>query len=136
MAVRTKTDNEAAGGDLDHAETEHEHMHSHGAGCGHDHPEAAHSAHTHTHDPQEIRKIVNRLSRCAGHLEAVKHMVERGEDCSDVLIQMAAVRSELTNAGKALLKEHLEHCIVEAAEQGDQASIERMNEAIDRFIKY
>jgi DNA-binding FrmR family transcriptional regulator len=63
-------------------------------------------------------------------------MVERGEDCSDVLIQMAAVRSELTNAGKALLKEHLEHCIVEAAEQGDQASIERMNEAIDRFIKY
>jgi DNA-binding FrmR family transcriptional regulator len=77
---------------------------------------------------------VNRLSRCIGHLEKVRQMVENGEDCSDVLIQLAAVRSALGSAGKLLLKGHLEHCIVEAVEEGDDTSIEKMKQAIDRFI--
>lgn len=94
----------------------------------------AHS-HSHTHSPAEMRKIVNRLSRSIGHLEAVKRMIESGQDCSDVLIQLAAVRAEINNAGKALLKEHLEHCIVEAVEEQDKESIEKVNKAIDQFIR-
>ena len=108
----------------DNAEA-HEHVHAH----GHTH------SHTHTHDPKDIRKIVNRLSRSIGHLESVKRMVENNVDCSDVLIQIAAVRAELTNAGKLLLKEHLEHCIVEAVAENDPVAIQKMNEAIDKFMK-
>jgi DNA-binding FrmR family transcriptional regulator len=108
----------------DNAEA-HEHVHVH----GHTH------SHTHTHDPKDIRKIVNRLSRSIGHLESVKRMVENNVDCSDVLIQIAAVRAELTNAGKLLLKEHLEHCIVEAVAENDPVAIQKMNEAIDKFMK-
>ena len=92
-------------------------------------------SHSHTHDPEEIRKIVNRLSRTIGHLNHVKEMVERNEDCSDVLVQLAAVKAELNNTGKVILKEHLEHCIVEAAEEGDMDAIEKMNDAIDKFMK-
>ncbi len=92
-------------------------------------------SHSHTHDPEEIRKIVNRLSRAIGHLNHVKEMVERNEDCSDVLVQLAAVKAELNNTGKVILKEHLEHCIVEAAEEGDMDAIEKMNDAIDKFMK-
>ncbi len=106
-------------------EHDHEHVHAH----GHTH------SHTHTHDPKDIRKIVNRLSRSIGHLESVKRMVENNVDCSDVLIQIAAVRAELTNAGKLLLKEHLEHCIVEAVAENDPVAIQKMNEAIDKFMK-
>ena len=91
--------------------------------------------HSHSHDPAEMKKIVNRLSRSIGHLESVKRMIEDGQDCSDVLIQLAAVRSELNGAGKALLKEHLEHCIVEAVKEQDHESIMRMNKAIDQFMK-
>ena len=92
-------------------------------------------SHTHTHDPDDIRAIVNRLSRAGGHLESVKRMIEDGRDCSEVLIQLAAVRSEINNAGKELLKEHMEHCIVEAVEENDSEAIEKLNEAIDRFMK-
>lgn len=91
--------------------------------------------HTHTHDPQEIKAIVNRLARATGHLESVKKMVEDGRDCADVLIQLSAVRSEINNAGKLLLKEHMEHCIVEAVEEHDTEAVEHMNRAIDMFIK-
>lgn len=112
------------------------HTHSHGSGTldiasSHTH---VHSP-SHTHSPAEMRKIVNRLSRSIGHLEAVKRMIENGQDCSDVLIQLAAVKAEINNAGKALLKEHLEHCIVEAVEEQDKESIEKVNKAIDQFIR-
>lgn len=98
---------------------EHEHSHSH----------------SHTHDPKEIRAIVNRLSRSIGHLESVKRMVEDGQDCSDVLVQLAAVKAEINSTGKLLLKEHMEHCIVEAVRENDETSIEKMNDAIDKFMK-
>lgn len=94
-----------------------------------------HANHSHTHDPKEIRAIINRLSKSIGHLESVRKMLEDGKDCADVLIQLSAVRSEINNAGKLLLKEHMEHCIVEAVQENDQAAIERMNKAIDMFMK-
>ena len=94
-----------------------------------------HRNHSHSHDPAEMKKIINRLSRSIGHLESVRRMIEEGCDCPDVLIQLAAVRSELNGAGKALLKEHLRHCIVHAVKEGDEEAMERMNEAIERFVK-
>ena len=121
-------------------EHSHDHGHTHEHDHEHDHPhehgthEHAHS-HSHTHDPQEIKKIINRISKAAGHLESTKHMLEEGRDCAEVLIQLAAIRSEINSAGKALLKEHLEHCIVEAVAENDQESVERMNKAIDMFMK-
>jgi DNA-binding FrmR family transcriptional regulator len=91
--------------------------------------------HSHTHDPEHIRQIVNRLSRSLGHLESVRAMVERGEDCSDVLIQLAAVRGEINKISKLILREHLEHCIAHAVEEHDLDAIERMNDAIDKLLK-
>ena len=112
------------------------HTHSHASGTPDAVSRHAHEhSHSHTHSPAEMRKIVNRRSRSIGHLEAVKRMIENGQDCSDVLIQLAAVKAEINNAGKALLKEHLEHCIVEAVEEQDKESIEKVNKAIDQFIR-
>ncbi|MBS6763527.1 hypothetical protein EAI89_16315 [Eubacterium sp. am_0171] len=78
---------------------------------------------------------MNRLSKAIGHMEAVKRMVERDEDCSEVLIQLAAVRSAINNTGKVVLKNHIDHCIVEAVEENDQEAIRKLNQAIDKFIK-
>lgn len=121
----------------------HEHPHDHGHEHAHEHPHDHEHAgkhvhghsHAHTHDPAEMKKIVNRLSRSIGHLESVKRMVESGQDCPDVLVQLAAVRAELAGAGKAILKQHIEHCIVDAIRDEDEEAITKMNRAIDRFMK-
>ena len=62
-------------------------------------------------------------------------MVENGQDCSEVLIQLAAVRSALTSTGKLILKNHIEHCLVEAVEQNDPEPMEQLKKAIEQFIK-
>lgn len=62
-------------------------------------------------------------------------MVENDDDCSDVLIQLAAVKSAINNTGKVILKDHMEHCIVHAVEDGDIEMIDELNNAIDKFMK-
>ena len=108
--------------------------HDHGDGVVHAHelePEHAHS-HAHRHEHTQTRAVVNRLARAIGHLESVKRMVEEGRDCTEVLVQLAAVRSALNNTAKIILKDHIEHCIA-GAESGDRA-LEELNDAIDKFI--
>lgn len=91
--------------------------------------------HNHSHSHKHTKDVSNRLARAIGHLQKVKDMVDTGEDCSDVLIQLAAVKSALNNTGKLILKDHLEHCIVHAVEEGDEEMLSELNNAIDKFIK-
>lgn len=111
----------------------HEHTHEHAQ--GHEHSHDHKHSHSHTHDPAEVKAISNRLAKAIGHLESVKRMVEDGRDCSDVLIQLSAVKAAINNTGKEILKQHVSHCIVEAVEEGDSEAIEELNDAIDKFIK-
>ena len=90
---------------------------------------------SHKHDEESQRRIVNRLSRAIGHLEAVKNMVINDEDCSDVLIQLSAVKSAINNTGKIILKEYINHCVVEAVEHNDMETLRKLEQAIDTFIK-
>lgn len=105
------------------------HSHSHVDGHTHSHTHGEGHGHTHT----QTKAVINRLSRAIGHLESVKRMVEDGRDCTEVLVQLAAVRSALNSTAKVILKDHLEHCINSAGE-GDLDQLQALNEAIDKFM--
>ena len=105
----------------------HDHDHNHGHGHGHEH------GHTHSHE--HTKAVLNRLSRAIGHLQSVRNMVEEGRDCAEVLVQIAAVRSASNNFGKLKELSHLKHCIVEAAAEGDQQTIDDLCHAIDKYMK-
>ena len=81
------------------------------------------------------KAVVNRLARAIGHLDKVKRMVEEGCDCSEILIQLAAVRSALDNTGKVILKDHMRHCMLDAVEAGDESAVDDLCQAIDKFMK-
>lgn len=91
--------------------------------------------HKHNHDHKHTKEVSNRLARAIGHLQKVKQMVDSGEDCSEVLVQLAAVKSAINNTGKLILKDHLEHCIVHAVQDGDEEMLDELNNAIDKFMK-
>ena len=109
----------------------YEHTHTH----AHENENLPHSHGSHTHTHENTRAVLNRLSRAIGHLEPIKKMVESGRDCSEVLIQLSAVKAAINNTGKVILHDHIQHCLVEAVETGDTEAIEELNRAIDRFIK-
>ena len=75
------------------------------------------------------------MTRAIGHMEAVRNMGEDGRDCSEVLIQIAAVKSAINNIGKLILQDHIRHCVVDAVEQGDEQCLADLEDAINKFIK-
>jgi DNA-binding FrmR family transcriptional regulator len=80
------------------------------------------------------KAVLNRMSRAIGHMNAVKKMIEENRDCSEVLIQLSAVRSEITSVSKVILKDHLDHCIVDAVRENDEESLIRLKGAIDKLL--
>ena len=90
-------------------------------------------SHSHTHT--QTKAVLNRMARLIGHLESTKRMIEDGRDCSEVLIQLSAVDAAIKAVGRIILKDHIEHCIVDAVKTGDTAAIERLNKAIEQFIR-
>lgn len=113
----------------EHTHEAHSHMDEHGHEHSHGH------GHNHAHTHQNTKAVLNRLSRAIGHMESIKRMVEDGRDCSEVLVQLSAVKAAINNTAKVILKDHIEHCMVDAVESGDHEAIEELTAAIDRFIK-
>ena len=90
---------------------------------------------THAHVHQRQRSVVNRLARVEGHVRAVKHMVEEGTPCPDVLMQIAALRSALDSVGRIILEDHIRECMVDAVQTGDfDQSWHDLQQSLERFI--
>ena len=90
--------------------------------------------HSHTHSLEEKKRQMNRLAKAIGHLQHVKGMIERDEDCADVIMQLSAVNAALKNLGKEIINEHMTHCIVHALEDGDMDAVEEFQKAVQKFM--
>ena len=105
----------------------HEYLHEHG--IAHTHGEG----HGHVHE--NTKAVLNRLARAIGHLESVKKMVEDGRDCSEVLIQLAAVESAIRSTSRQILRNHMETCVTAAIQQNDEETLSELYRAIDELLK-
>ena len=130
---------------------EHEHSHDHAYLHEHNIPHLHHETdthdeahnHTHSHDAanghghvhENTQAVLNRLSRAIGHLEKVKRMVEEGYDCSEVLIQLAAVESAIRSTSRQILRNHMETCVTAAIQQNDEETLSELYRAIDELLK-
>lgn len=79
-----------------------------------------------------------RLRRIEGQVRGIARMVDEDTYCIDVLTQVSAVNKALKAVALGLLKDHLDHCVVEAARKGGpeaNAKIEEAMAAIERLTK-
>ena len=56
-------------------------------------------------------EIIKRLKRADGHLQKIIQMIEQGRPCPQVAQQLQAVESAIENAKKALIHDHISHCV-------------------------
>jgi DNA-binding FrmR family transcriptional regulator len=66
---------------------------------------------THQHHPE----IIKRLKRADGHLQTIIEMIEEGRPCVQLAQQLQAVESAIVNAKKALIHDHIDHCLGQSA---------------------
>ncbi|MCF7818537.1 MAG: metal-sensitive transcriptional regulator [Kiritimatiellales bacterium] len=76
-----------------------------------------------------------RLARIEGQVRAVGRMIDDGEYCIDIITQIQAARSALQSVSKNILEKHLKHCVADALEQNDAATIDQKLEEIMTVIK-
>ena len=67
---------------------------------------------------QSHPEIVKRLKRAAGHLKSIIDMLEDDRECLEIAQQLQAVEKAIANAKKALVHDHIDHCLERAVKKG------------------
>ena len=88
--------------------------------------------HTHQSHPD----IIKRLNRARGHLSSVTQMIEGGRHCLEIAQQLHAVEKAIQQAKRALVLDHIDHCLEDALGSQDQTQRARTEEfkAIARYL--
>ena len=81
--------------------------------------------HTHASHPA----IATRLKRAEGHLRRVIAMIEEGRPCLDLATQLHAVERALAEAKRAVIHDHIDHCLTGGGEQ-DLAEIKALTKLL------
>ena len=96
-----------------------------GIGKGCDTEEFSRVTIEHRHDSHPA--IVKRLNRAGGHLRSIVEMIESQRPCADIAQQLQAVEKAIVSAKKALIHDHLDHCL------SHTQATEGMGSAVEEF---
>ena len=97
--------------------------------------DAEHNAHGYITRKDDYLK---RLRRIEGQARGLQRMVDDEEYCIDILTQLSAMTKALQAVGLGLLEDHMNHCVVHAAQESDDAGRAKVDEAmavIARLVK-
>lgn len=72
---------------------------------------------------------LKRLRRIEGQVRGLQRMLDEDKYCIDILTQVSAATSALKSFSLELLDEHLNHCVVHAAEHGGEEAELKVREA-------
>lgn len=81
---------------------------------------------------EKIRKdIINRLRTIKGHINGIEKMVDEGKECSDVLLQITAIKSSIEKVGLLIIEDHAKTCLIK-----DDLSSEDAENIIQNIVKF
>lgn len=82
---------------------------------------------------QEKKQALQALKTARGQIDGIIKMIEDGRYCIDISNQIFASSAMLKRANLLILKQHMNHCVLEAAEQGQGS--EKIEEVIEILSK-
>jgi len=81
------------------------------------------------------KQALQALKTSKGQIEAIIKMIEEGRYCMDVSNQIIAAQALLKKANLLVLKQHMDHCVTEAFEQGNgREKIDEIMEILAKII--
>ncbi|WP_267894617.1 metal-sensitive transcriptional regulator [Janibacter massiliensis] len=95
-------------------------------------------AHQHGYISDKDRYLA-RMRRIEGQARGIAKMIDDEKYCIDILTQVSAMTRALQGVATGLLDDHLKHCVLDAAKQGDEdaaiAKIQEASDAINRLVR-
>lgn len=83
-------------------------------------------------------EYLQRMKRIEGQARGIAKMIDDEKYCIDILTQVSALNRALQAVATGLLKDHLKHCVLNAAKLSDEAAKEKIDEAtraINRLVR-
>ena len=84
---------------------------------------------------KEYKDLINRLNRIEGQVRGVKGMVEDDAYCTDILIQVSAIRAALNSFNKLLLENHIKTCVAKDIRDGKDETIDDLLLTLQKLMK-
>ena len=84
---------------------------------------------------EEVRQLLNRLSRIEGQVRGVKGMVERNAYCPDILAQVSAIGAALNAFNRELLASHIRTCVADGVRSGDDEKLDELIDLLRKLMK-
>ena len=85
--------------------------------------------------PEEVKKLLNRLSRIEGQIRGIRGMVEKDAYCTDILTQSAAVTAAMNAFNRDLLASHIRTCVVNDIRAGKDEGIDELVLTLQKLMK-
>lgn len=86
-------------------------------------------------DPDEVRKLMNRLNRMEGQIRGIRNMLEQDAYCNDILIQSAAVTAAMNAFNRELIASHLRTCVTRDLREGKDEVIDELVNTLQKLMK-
>lgn len=87
-------------------------------------------------DDEEVKEeLLTRLRTLKGHINGIEEMVEKEKDCTDLLIQLSAIKSSINKIGMYLLENNACQCITDSVEQGEDIE-KAVQDALETMFKF
>ncbi len=83
----------------------------------------------------EYKSLMNRLNRIEGQVRGIKNMLNSDIYCTDILIQVSAIKSALDGFNKELLSNHIKTCVTENIKNGNDQVIDELVETLKKLMK-
>ncbi|SAI52130.1 Transcriptional repressor frmR [Bordetella ansorpii] len=89
-----------------------------------------------SHTTRQKDKLIARVRRMRGQLEAVERALDTGESCIEVLRQLASVRGAVTGLTAEVMADHLqEHVVDEDSHSARHQAGDELVEVIRAYLK-
>ena len=82
------------------------------------------------------KKVISRLNRIGGQINGVKNMIESGRDCTEIIIQMSAIRAAVGQLGAMMVQDHMEECVHSAIKKGNSKElVASLNKVMKQMLR-
>jgi DNA-binding FrmR family transcriptional regulator len=86
-------------------------------------------------DNPSRKNLLTRLKRIEGQIKGLQRMLNEDKCCSDILVQVAAVRAAINKVGILIFEEHSRNCLKNAFLEENDEALDSLIDVLNKFVR-